>query len=279
MALASLDNSVIFKKLFTDPEILTVFFKDLTGIELEPETIETEKRFSPAIGPVDVEFDIFVEDPKHRLIVEIQKVRYDYHYDRFLHYHQVATVELVKSHSDYKLERAVHTIVWLTRPVRDKTHQHSLITTSLCSIAEDGQTISLYPHKLYFLNPNYVSDRTPSGLADWLQLVVESIKNREQPNLNSTRTIFQKAAELIKADELTPQERAVYFNESEYESKRQADKDEGLQEGLKKGLQQGRQEGIRDTARAMLAEGLEPAFVAKVTGLPMREVAALLAAG
>jgi hypothetical protein len=302
MTLASLDNSVIFKKLFTNREILTVFVKDLTGLEIEPEIIETEKRFSPAVGPVDVEFDIFVEDPKHRLIIEMQKVRYDYHYDRFLYYHQVATLELVKSYTNYKLERAVHTVVWLTRPVRDKAHQHSLITTSLCSVAENGQEVPLYPHKLYFLNPHYVNDQTPAGLVDWLRLVVESITNPHHPNLNYSRGIFEKATELIVADELTPTERSVYFDEMEYESVRQVYKEEGREEGLKeglqeglqkglqeglkeglqrglqKGLQEGEQRGLQKTARSMLAKGLEPAFVAEVTGLPVEEVAALLAA-
>ncbi len=76
MQLAPLDNSVVFKKLFRDPEILTAFFKDLTGIQLtlKPENIELEKKFDPPIGLIDIAFDIFAEDPEQRIVVEIQRV-------------------------------------------------------------------------------------------------------------------------------------------------------------------------------------------------------------
>lgn len=48
MQLAPLDNSVVFKKLFRAPEVLTTFFKDLTGIQLslKPENIELEKNLT-----------------------------------------------------------------------------------------------------------------------------------------------------------------------------------------------------------------------------------------
>jgi hypothetical protein len=52
MQLAPLDNSVVFKKLFRDPDILTAFFKDLTGIQLSltAANIELEKKFDPPLG-------------------------------------------------------------------------------------------------------------------------------------------------------------------------------------------------------------------------------------
>ena len=84
MFLAPLNNGTIFKKLFQDKEVLQAFVKDLIGIEIEPEEIEVEKRFEPAIGNIDIAFDIFADDPKHRLIVEMQRIKYDYHPDRFL---------------------------------------------------------------------------------------------------------------------------------------------------------------------------------------------------
>jgi|GEM_PF-5833838 len=46
MHIAPLNNSVIFKKLFTDPEILSTFLYDLLGVQLnlKPENIQTEKK-------------------------------------------------------------------------------------------------------------------------------------------------------------------------------------------------------------------------------------------
>ena len=38
-----------YKKLFQDKEILCTFVKDLTGLDIDPERIETEKKFDPPI--------------------------------------------------------------------------------------------------------------------------------------------------------------------------------------------------------------------------------------
>jgi predicted transposase/invertase (TIGR01784 family) len=275
MALAPLNNSVVFKKIFTDPAVVTAFIYDLTGLEVDirPENIQTEKRFKPPIGPVDIALDIFIEDPVHRLIIEIQRVRYDYHYDRFLYYHQAATVELASSHRGYKLDRTVHTIVWLTAKTDDKRYQHDLLTTSLRTVTRAGDTVPLFPHKLYFLNPNYLSAETPSGLADWLKLVTESINNPRQPALNYEREVIRRASELAE-DNLTPEEMAVLFQETGYEKNLQLHEEKGLKQGLQLGLEQGRQEGRQEggrekaleIARSMLAQGLDPALVTALTG-------------
>jgi hypothetical protein len=199
MAVAPLDNSVIFKKLFTDPEILTVFVKDLTGLDIEPEIIETDKRFSSPNDPIEVEFDVFVEDPKHRLIVQIKKAPPDSHYDLFFYYHQFAG-KVIKSNPHY-YEWAIHTIVWAMERVQDEAERHSLVTTRLRSVTSGGEEVPLYPHKLYFLNPYYVNIHTPLDLSDWLWLAVESILNSDRPNLNYDRAIFYKVIKLISDEE------------------------------------------------------------------------------
>ncbi|NJO15180.1 MAG: hypothetical protein HC877_05370 [Thioploca sp.] len=266
MPLAPLNNSVVFKKLFTDPEIVTAFVEDLMGVKLEiqADNIVLEKKFYPPIGAIDITLDIFIDDPKHRLIIEIQKVRYDYHFDRFLHYHQAAIVELAKSHKAYKLDRTVHTIVWLTSKVRDKTYQHSLITTSLSSVTESGEELHLYPHKLYFLNPYYLNEKTPAGLVDWFQLVVESIVNPKTPQINRHNKFIDKAAHVIAEDGLTPQEMVVLLEETGYEENLRLNREEGWLNGWK--------EGQIEIARTMRRQGLDIALIAEVTRLSLEEL-------
>jgi predicted transposase/invertase (TIGR01784 family) len=278
MPLAPLNNSVVFKKLFTDPEIVAAFVEDLIGVklELQANNIVLEKKFSPPIGAIDIALDIFIDDPKHRLIIEIQKVRYDYHFDRFLHYHQAAIVELAKSHKAYKLDRTVHTIVWLTRKVREQAYQHSLITTSLSSVTERGEELHLYPHKLYFLNPYYLNDQTPAGLVDWFQLVVESIVNPNTPQINRHNKFIEKAAQVIAEDGLTPQEMVVLLEETGYEENLRLHREEGRltgrQEGQEEGRLTGRQEGQIEIARTMHRKGFDIALIAEVTGLSIEEL-------
>ena len=51
---ASLRYGVIFKKVFSKPHIFTAFVKDMLGIEIKIDEVETEKSFSPVIGKVDM---------------------------------------------------------------------------------------------------------------------------------------------------------------------------------------------------------------------------------
>ena len=49
----------------------------------------------------------------------------------------------------------------------------------------------------------------------------------------------------------------------------------GREEGREEGLEQGREEEKRTIAHNMLSEGLDPATIAKITGLTMKEIQAL----
>ena len=43
MTIARLDNEVFLKKAFTDKIVFKAFVKDIVGIDVDPNTIETEK--------------------------------------------------------------------------------------------------------------------------------------------------------------------------------------------------------------------------------------------
>ncbi|MEM7532068.1 MAG: PD-(D/E)XK nuclease family transposase [Chloroflexota bacterium] len=261
--IARLDNSVVFKKLFRDPDVLNEFIKDLLGLDLQitANQIETEKKFTPPVGNVDIAYDIFVDDPKNRVIIEIQRVRYGNHYDRFFYYFLVAIIELVKSHRTYSMDRTVYTIVWLTRQVQDKTYQKSILTNTIETKTHTGEVIKVYPHKLFFLNPHYVDEKTPKGVADWMNLVVESLKHPTNPGLNYDRDIFHKAMELIAEDGLNPTERAEILDENAYEdtlqSSHRAGHAAGHAEGLEQGLEKGREEGLEKGREEGLEKGRE----------------------
>jgi len=60
----SLQYGVIFKKAFCQLDVFIAFVKDILGIDLEIDRVETEKSFKPTIGKVDTRFDLFAEDKK-----------------------------------------------------------------------------------------------------------------------------------------------------------------------------------------------------------------------
>lgn len=267
--LAPLHNTVIFRKLFRDPEILTAFIKDLTGIELHitAENIEIEKRFPVPLGAIDVAFDIFVDAPDQRIVVEVQKVRYGYHYDRFLHYHSAAIMELQKSYRDYAINKTVYTVVWLTARSSDPIFRKGLITTSYDSVASDGEKLPIFPHRMYFINPAYLDSSIPSALSDWLQLATESINNPSHPHINLSRAVLQKATDLIADDTLTPVERSQIMDENDFERSREKRYQDGRVEG--------RQQRDEEIAHSMIQKGLDLSLIAEITGLSISEIAAL----
>ncbi len=112
--LGNLKNEVIFKKAFTDKFVLKCLVKDLFNVDFDAETIETEKRFEPKISQIDFKYDIFAESKDKRIIVEIQRVDYDYNFDRFLLYHNMGIAEMQRTSNDYKTDRVVYTIVVFT---------------------------------------------------------------------------------------------------------------------------------------------------------------------
>ena len=260
--IAPLDNSVVFKKLFRDPDILMAFFKDLTGIQLhlKAENIELEKKFDPPIGLIDSAFDIFAEDPERRVVVEIQRVYYTYLLDRFTHYHYAAIMELQRNYQRYTPERTVYTIAWLTMKSEEAPFNQGLSVSRHYFESTSGVKGGKSPHRMYLINPNYIDQTIPPDVGDWLKLAYESIENPTHPTVNLQRPIFVKATNLIASDTITAAERAAIMDEHEWQDKLQQKRDEGVEQGRK------------TVARSMLQEGVDLAAVIRMSGLSEAEV-------
>ena len=209
--MAPLDNEVVFKKAFTDITVFKSFVHDIVGIDIDVDTIETEKKFSPKVGNIDFAYDIFAESVDHRAVIEMQRVEYDYHFDRFLHYHYMAVGELQTSAGDYKTNREVYTIVILTAPYTIKTIdglpiQDEVMISSADPRTEDGQIRKIFGHKLFFLNSYHRNDFTPPQMRDWLNLIYASRHNEQRILLNLENEGIKKAVELISYNHLSPVE-------------------------------------------------------------------------
>ena len=117
---ASLRYDVIFKKAFRVPEIFTALVRDFLNIELDIDSVETDKVYDSPIGNIAVKFDLYAEDKNNRVIVDIQHVRFLDHYHRFLHYHCAALLDQVVHSQDYRPRLKVFTLVILTSGDRHK---------------------------------------------------------------------------------------------------------------------------------------------------------------
>ena len=264
MKVASLRYGVIFKKAFSQPHIFTAFVKDILGIDIEIDKVETEKSFSPCVGKVDSRFDLFAEDKKNRLIVDIQHKRYADHYDRFLHYHCVALLEQISSPANYKPDMDVYTIVVLTSGDKYKT---DIAITDFRPQRLDGSYIPENKHKIIHLCPKYVNEQTPEPLREWLMAIDDSLDNRVDET-DYQKDSIQEIFTCIQEDNTSPQEYARMKDEYSDE--------EYIQEERLKAEVKGKKEGEREQkitiAQALLKEGMDLNLVAKTTGLSIKSL-------
>lgn len=259
--LGNLDNEVIFKKAFTNKIVFTAFVRDILGIEVEVDKIETEKKFEPKIGYVDFELDIFAESTDKRVVIEIQRVEYDSHFDRFLHYFLMLIAEQQKTSKEYSINRTVYVIVVLTAPYKISEKNGKPVLDEVLLITLNPQTLKgeirdLYGHQFVCLNPNHPNKDTPKQIRDWLDLIYQSIHSPERPTLNIENEGIRKAIELISFENLTPEERAEAKNK----------------EAARIVLTQERYAEKTEIAKNMLAENEPDEKIAKYTGLSVEQI-------
>ncbi len=250
-SVASLRYGTIFKKAFSQKEIFTAFVRDTLGIEVEIEKVETEKSFEPTIGHVGVTFDLYAEDKKNRLIIDIQHKRTSDHYDRFLHYQCVALLEQVKKNYNYRPNLAVFSIVVLTSG--DK-HARDVSVINFDPHDLNGKPLGEIPHKIIYLCPKYVNANTPEPLQEWMRAIQDSL-DEEVDESQYKKVEIQRVFDIIEKDLISPQERANMFEEY---NQREAIRERPLQ-----------------IARNLLAGGFSVEQVAQYTDFSVEEVVAL----
>jgi hypothetical protein len=263
--LGNLDNEVIFKKAFTNKTVFKAFVRDILGIEVEVDKIETEKKFEPKIGYVDFELDIFAESVDKRICIEIQRLEYDHHFDRFLHYFLMLIAEQQKSSKEYGIDRTVYVIVILTAPYKISEKNGKPILDEVLLLHLNPQTLQgevreLYGHQFVCLNPNHPNKQTPKPIRDWLDLVYQSIHSPERPALNTENNGIRKAIELISFENMSPEERARSKNK------------QAARTVLAKEKQAGKEERSIEIAKKLIEIGLDNATISKGTNLSVEEV-------
>ena len=257
---ASLQYGVVFKKAFCDPEIFTAFVRDVAGLPIEVDHVETEKEFDPPVGYIKPRFDLFAEDTKHRVIVDIQHARTADHYDRFLYYHRVALLEQIAKAENYHPNLQVITVVVLTS---GDQHQHAVSISDFDPHSLDGTPLHEIPHKVIYLCPKYVTEATPEPCREWLQAINDTLDQEVDETLY-VQTAIHKLFDAIRRDHISPEERARMIEEFHQEELQQTKFEEGQEAG-----KHVRQEEI---AAALLQEGVAVEIIMKTTGLSQKEI-------
>ncbi|OAD22478.1 hypothetical protein THIOM_001718 [Candidatus Thiomargarita nelsonii] len=228
--------------------------------------MENDKAFFPPVGKVNLKFDLFAEDEDNRIVVEVQHAHRSDTYERFLYYHLCAMMESIKSSNNYSFPITVVTLVFFTDRMTPLVGNGVLTSSFKMKGHDTGEEVELFgkEHKLVFVFTTYYSG-TDDKHQEWMNAIDASMKgsiNKEHydnPNL-------LKMFEIIKEDNLTPDERA------------QMKEEYNRMEDLEIAHAKGEAKGLEKAARNLLALGsLSVEEIASVTGLSVERVKALSA--
>ena len=267
-----LSLGTVFKKGFSDVAIFTQMVKDFTGVNIKITEVENEKAFLESIANIATKFDLFAEDKENRIIVEAQHANYSDNFDRFYYYHQIATVETIKSSKNYRFPQTIYTLVFFTDRNSPAEGKNILVLNPQMQYIADEEVIKgvfSRQHRLFFIftkSPD--SDtRISQECREWIKAIHETLTgsvNKTDYNNQEIKRLF----EIIAADKTTPEDRVRMKEEYNQEEVKREAKDEGFQEG--------KDEGIKETARNFKALGtLTDEQIAQATGLTVETVKAL----
>ncbi len=272
---APLRYDVIFKKAFSHPAIFTAISKDFLGIQLEIDKVENDKAFIPSIGSVATKFDLFAEDKKNRVIVEVQHAHYSDSYERFLYYQCSAMVETIASSNSYHFPMTVITIVFFTGKNSPSPDSGIVVQKFEAEDFVTGRLLdNVYPHQhrlLFVFTNDSTHAKTPEPCREWMQAIDDSLDEKVDEK-EYTNPSIQELFKVIEKEKITPEERARMKDEYNQENAEKRSFKKGKNEGKK----EGKKEGIKETARNLKALGtLTMEQIASATGLTLKVVKAL----
>ncbi|AUI68849.1 PD-(D/E)XK nuclease family transposase [Beggiatoa leptomitoformis] len=271
---APLKFGVVFKHAFSQVTVFKNFVKDVIDIDINIDKVHTEYEYPTQIGFVKSKYDLFAEDIEKRIIVEIQHIKEEDFFDRFLYYHLISLVEQIGTYQKYQFEKTVYTIVVLTSLPRDKSVQFSCAVSDMSPIDEHGKKHNIYPHRLIFLCPRLVNEDTPVNVKTWLELIEDSLDGKLEEN-KFTAQKFKDILNAIHQQRIDPALLAQIKDEAAWEDVKREERKEGFEAGVQLGLQEGEKRGVQqgiqlahlETAQKMLSDGIPLETVLKYTGL------------
>ncbi len=258
---APLRYDVIFKKAFGRPEVFTAFANDFLGIRLEIDKVTQEKAFDIPIGPVKPRFDLYAEDLKNRVIVDIQQ-QYPDHYDRFLYYHCIALLEQAARSKTYRPDLTVYTLVVLTS---GDWHKTDMAFIDFDPKNRKGTPLGEIFHKVIYICPRYANEETPPALREWMEAIVDTFD--EEVDETKYRPEIRHVFDLIETSHVTPEENAR-MKEQEGQSQKVKD--------LEDQISKSKEEGQKEIVQNMTKTGLTIEQIAKFTALTVEQITKLL---
>jgi hypothetical protein len=180
--------------------------------------------------------------------VELQHVRDDESYDRFLYYHCIGLAEQIITSDSYRVPRKVYTLVVMTRWPTDPRLQFGRAVGNIDPVTDEGTKLGVYEHRLVFVNARAPSSMLPKGLRQLMALVEDTLDGQVDETKYPDE-LSQQILRQIEKSKLTAEENATLKEEATWEQAKR----ETAAEAKAAGLREGEERGLR-VAREAVAD-------------------------
>lgn len=280
-----------FKRLFgkeANKEIIMSFITDVLELQTPLQDLRfLDKEQLPEIieyrGGV---YDLFCTDQKGKhFIVEMQKSPIAYIKDRMLYYSTFPIAEQAPKGEVMRVAEPVDAYGNKAKKVPWDFRLDAVYCIAILGYALDGSATAVnynsirndeLPHPLFYDKLQFVTVELPlfdeskpeysldKHLNKWLYFLNYLTDFDRIPEIFKGDEVFEKAFNLAEIANLTPTELSQYRRSLKYHWDDYAK--------LTTAEQIGETKGIKKVAQALLQEGSDPAFVAKVTGLSLEQI-------
>ncbi|PIE84065.1 MAG: hypothetical protein CSA07_03695 [Bacteroidia bacterium] len=269
-----------FKRLFGEEASKDLLISFLNGL-LEGEQVIRDLQYlrDEHLGITPSErkaiFDIYCENERgEKFIVELQRAGQKYFRDRTIFYSTFPIREQARRNKwDFRLG-PVYTIAILDFVLDDDIgpadmyrYDVKLMETKLKEVFFDRLTY------IYLIMPKFNKglDELETLMDKWLYAIKHLYELQSRPSRLSER-VFERFFEQANIAQFSLKESAAYEESlkayRDWKNILDNAREKGRAEGKKEGKKEGRMEEKREVARAMLAEGIPAALIARITGLP-----------
>ena len=262
--------------------LLNTLIGEDTGLITDITFIESEMvGFLPGKRKVRLDIHCKTQNSDH-IIIEMQREGQHYFISRLRVYTSHSTISSVKIGDEvYETVPKVYSLCFMEKNMPEFKGRERFFWKIYQK--DDDNEIFSKENVFYFAELcKFAAHLGTLDLTDeknlWLYMLthVADISKEEVQKMNP---IFQRFYNECLISNLTDMEKKIYVrNVLEYADVKESlmcEREEGIQQGIELGREEGREERTRQLALNMLAEGLAPNVVARISGLTEEEILAL----
>ena len=269
-----------FKRVFGKPankDILIAFLNEVIPDRhiVDLEYLNTEKEgLSPFSKKSIFDVQCLIDDGS-RIIIEIQKANQDNFCDRAVYYASLPVLDQLEMGEEYRLVPII--IISILNFTLPHEIDEGRIRTSY-TIREDasGERLSNVLQFIFLELGNFKKseDELDNDTEKWYFCLLNMHKLAERPAVMKA-AIFERLFQVAEVEALPQKDKENYIKDMTTERDIINQREFARKEGLAEGEAKGRAESQREIAKNLATLGMDPATIAKATGLSEEEVRGL----